>query len=129
MDFLLWTTMDFLWKTVIIQWKTRKIDSTIFATKLTEKIPDSRNSKEHYRSFIRNEITKSVKQSKIITQQQKVFENPNILYIKSVITEHTKTSHKLSKTIRQIEKISQVGSNSSLYSDTRKAKNFLMKKM
>ena len=36
--------------------------------------------------------------------------------IKSVIAEHPKTSHKLSKTIRQAEKVS---SNSSLYSDTK----------
>ena len=31
-------------------------------------------------------------------------ENPNIVDIKSVIIEHTNTSHKLSKTIRQAEK-------------------------
>ena len=43
-------------------------------------------------------------------------ENPNIVDIKSVITKRPKTSHKLSKTIRQAEK---VGSNSSLYSDTK----------
>ena len=41
--------------------------------------------------------------------------------IKSVIAEHPKTSHKLSKTIRQTEK---VGSNSFLYSDTKKVKIF-----
>ena len=51
---------------------------------------------------------------------QKTFENPNIVNIKSVIIEHPKTSHKLSKTIRQTEKVSEVGSNSSLYSDTKK---------
>ena len=34
--------------------------------------------------------------------------------MKSVITEHPKTSHKLSKTTRQAEK---VGSNKSLYSE------------
>ena len=46
-----------------------------------------------------------VKQSKIITYQPKPFENPNIVDIKSVITEHSKTSHKLSKTIGQAEKV------------------------
>ena len=37
--------------------------------------------------------------------------------MKSVITDHPKPSHKLSKTIREAEKVTQVGSNSSLYSD------------
>ena len=36
---------------------------------------------------------------------------------KSVIIEHLKTSRKLSKTVRQAENVSQVGSNISLYSD------------
>ena len=56
-----------------------------------------------------------------MTYQPKTFENSNIVDTKSVITEHPKTSHKLSKTIRQAEK---VGSNNSLYSDTKKAKVF-----
>ena len=55
----------------------------------------------------------------IITYQPKNFENPNIVDIKSVITESLKTLHKLSKTIRQAEKI---GSNSSLYSDIKQRK-------
>ena len=86
-----------------------------------KKIPDPRNSKEYYQSFIRKKNTKSVKQSKIITYQPKTFENPNVVDVKSVITENPKTSHKLSKTIRQANK---VGSNSPLYSDTKKVKNF-----
>ena len=52
-----------------------------------------------------------------VTYQSKTFENPNIVDIKSVITQHPKTSHQLSKTIRQAQK---VGSNSSLYSDAKK---------
>ena len=64
---------------------------------------------------------KSVKQSKIITYHLKAFENSNIGKIKSVITEHSKTSHKLYKTIRQDEK---GGFNSSLYRVTIKVKNF-----
>ena len=43
--------------------------------------------------------------------------NTNIVDIKSVIIEHPKTSHKLSKTIKQAEK---VRSNSSLYNNTKK---------
>ena len=68
--------------------------------------------------------TKSVKQSEIITylDQPKTFENPSIVDIKQVITEHPETPHKLSKTIRYAEK---VGSNSSLYSDTKKCEKFL----
>ena len=55
--------------------------------------------------------------SKIIIHQPKTFENSNIIDIRSVITEHPKTSHKLSKTIRQAEK---EGLNTSLYSNTKK---------
>ena len=63
---------------------------------------------------------KSVKQSEIITDQPKTFKNTNIVGIKSVITQHPKTSCKLSKTIG---KGGKVGSNSSLYSDTVKPLN------
>ena len=65
---------------------------------------------------------KSVKQSDIITYQRKTFDTVDI---KSIITEHPKSSHKLSKTIRQAEK---VDSDSSLYSDTKKNENFLNEK-
>ena len=61
-----------------------------------------------------------MKQSEIITYQPKTFENPNVVDIKSVIIEHLKTPHKLSKIIRQTEKLSQIGSNSSLNGDTKK---------
>ena len=52
--------------------------------------------------------TKLVNWSKIITQQPKSLENPNIIEIKSVIIEHQKTSRKLSKVTRQAVKVSQV---------------------
>ena len=78
-----------------------------------EKTPDPCNAKEHYQSFIRKKNRKLVKQSEIITHQPKTFENPNIADIESVITEHPKTSNKLSKA-------EKVGSNSSLNSDTKK---------
>ena len=91
----------------------------LFANKLIKKIPNPRNTKEHYQSFIRKENTKSVKQSKIITYQLKNFKNPNIVDIKSISTNHPRTSHKLSNTTKQAE---EVGSNSSLCSDTEKVK-------
>ena len=52
----------------------------------------------------------------MIIQQPKTFKNLNIVDVKLVITEHPKTSHKLSDTIRQAEK---AGSNSSLYSEVK----------
>ena len=93
----------------------------LLANKLTEKIPNL----QHYESFLRKKNRKSIKQPEAITYQPKTFENPNITDIKSVITEHPKTSHKLSKTIKKGKK---VGSNSSLYSDTKKCESFWTKK-
>ena len=78
----------------------------MFTVKLTEKLPHHRNAKEHYKSFIRKKNTKSVKQSKVTTQQPKTFENTNTAAIKSVIIEHPKNSLELCRTIRQAEKIS-----------------------
>ena len=40
----------------------------------------------------------------MITYQPKTFQNPNIVDIKSVITEHSKTSQKLWKTVIKGEK-------------------------
>ena len=99
-----------------------KKDLLLLTTKLIEKIPDPRNAKEHHQSFIRKKNTKSAKQSKIVTCQSKTFEKLNLVDIKSsVIAEHPKTSHKLSKTIKQAEK---VASNCFLYSDRKKVKIF-----
>ena len=75
----------------------KRVDLLLLATKLIEKIPDPRHAEEHYQSFIRKKNTKSVKKWKIFTDQPKTFESPNIVGIKSVITDHPKTSHKLSK--------------------------------
>ena len=45
--------------------------------------------REYYYTYLeRKKPTKSVKQSKIITQQPKTFENQNIIDVKSVIKEH-----------------------------------------
>ena len=101
--------------------RLKKKDLLLLGNKLIEKILDPRNAKEHYQSSIRKKNRKSVKESEIITYQPKTFENPNFVEIKSIITEHPKTSHKLSKTIRQPEK---VGSYSSLYNDTERVKDF-----
>ena len=62
------------------------------------------------------------KNDKIITQQPKSLKVPNIFDIKLVTVKHAKTSCTLSKTIRQDEKVFQVGlgknSDSPLYSET-----------
>ena len=97
-------------------WKRK--DISLLGNRLIEKVPDLSNAKRHYQSFFKEKNRKSVKQSEIITYIPKPFENPNIVDIKSVITEHWKIFHKLSKTKKG--KSDKVGSNSSLYSDTEK---------
>ena len=67
---------------------------------------------------------KLVKQSEIIINGKLLKTQKNCWY-KISVTEHPKTSHKLSKTIRQAEK---VGSNSFLYSDA-KNREFFEQKM
>ena len=94
--------------------RLKRKDLLLLANKLLEKVPDPYNAKEHYESFLRKKSGKLVKQSEIITYQQKTFDTVDI---KSDITEHPKTLHKLCKTIKKGEK---VASNSSLYSDTKK---------
>ena len=113
--------LDFLRKTVIQwnAWKKKRKDLLFLANKLIDKIPDPCNAKVQSQSIIRKKSTKSVKKSQIITYQPKTFENPNIFDRKSIITEHAKTSPKLSKTIKQAEKID---SNSCVYSDTKRVK-------
>ena len=64
----------------------------LIANKLIKNIPDLRNAKGHYKLFI--------KQSEIITYQPRSFQNPNLVNIRLIITEHPKTSHKLFKTTR-----------------------------
>ena len=79
-------------------------------TNSSKKIPDPCIAKEHYQLFIKKD-TKWVKELEIITHRQRSFEKPNIVDIEQVIREHSKTSHKLCKTIRKTER---VGSNNSL---------------
>ena len=69
----------------------------LLANKLIEKIPDPCDGKEHYPSFIRkkNKISETSRNNYLST---KTFENPNIVDIKSMITEHLKISYKIYKT-------------------------------
>ena len=54
----------------------------------------------------------------MIAYQPKTFDTVDI---KSTITEHPKTSHKLSKTIREAKKVGSLSfTNSPLYCDTKK---------
>ena len=76
--------------------------------------------------FIREKNTKSWKKGEIITYQPKNFEKSSIYDMKSVITEHPKTSHKLFMTIVQTGK---VVSNSCLYSFTKNNKKLLNKNL
>ena len=76
--------------------RLKKKDLSLLANKLIEKIPDPRNPKVNYQSFIRKKNIKSLK----VAYQPKTFEKPNIVDIKLVITELPKSSHKLSKTIK-----------------------------
>ena len=69
----------------------------------------------------KNNNTKSIKPSKIITYQTKTFENPNIVDIKSLLQNIQTNSHKLSKIRRQAAKVVY---NSPLYRDTKKRNIF-----
>ena len=92
----------------------KKKDLLLLATKLIVKITDAINAKQYYQSYLKRNTDKT-------------FENPNIVDKKSVTIEHPKII------IRQVEKVFQVGSgkscDSTLYSETKKGKNFLIKKM
>ena len=103
--------------------RLNKKDFLLLVNKLIKNIPDPHNAEERNQTFMIKKNRKSVKQSKIITYQSKTFDTVDI---KSILTEHPKISHKWSKTIRKAEK---VGSNSSLYKDTKKYENFLNEKI
>ena len=82
---------------LLIEALDKKKDLLLLANKLIEKVPRQ--------ECLRKKNRKSVKQWKIITYWSKTFENPNIIDKKSIIKEHLETSHKLLKTIRQVEKL------------------------
>ena len=99
-----------------------KIYLLFLTNKLIKNVPDLCNTNQSllgYQSFIVTKNRKSAKQLEIITYQPKLFD---IVDIKSIFTEHSKTSQKLSKPIRRNEK---VDSNSSGYSHTKRSNNFL----
>ena len=75
-------------------------------------------NKEHYQSFLIKKISKTIANNYLSIK--------NIVDVNSVIIEHPKTSHKSFKTVA---KGGKVGSNSSLYSDTKKVKSFWTKKI
>ena len=109
--------------------KRQKKRFTIICNQINKNIPDPSNTKAHYQSYLKKKNTKLTKQSKVIFQQPKTVENPNIVDIKSVFIEHSKTSCKLSKT----EKVPQVigvekNSTSPLHSETTKIETFFDKK-
>ena len=76
--------LDCLKKTVIIQWNSWWKGFMVAYKQSNGKMPYSRNAKERYQSSIRKKITKSVKQSGIITYQPKTFQNPNNVDIKYI---------------------------------------------
>ena len=51
--------LDFVTKIIIVQWKTWKKDSLLLVNKLIEKIPNPRNTKEHYQLFIRKKTIRT----------------------------------------------------------------------
>ena len=111
--------LDFLKKTVIIQWNIRKKDLQLFVT----------NAKEHSQSFVRKKKTRSVKQSKINTNRPKKIENINICWFQ---VGYYKTSKKIAYIFQGYKagwKNSQVRSNNSLYDDSKKAKISRTKKI
>ena len=68
----------------------------MFVTKLRGKKPNPKNftniiAKEYYNSYLEKKNTKTVKRSKAIPQQLKAIEQPNIVDIKSVITDFSET--------------------------------------
>ena len=53
--------LDFIKKTVIVHWNARIKKDLLFANKLTGKVFDPCNAKQHYESYLRNKNQKSVK--------------------------------------------------------------------
>ena len=117
---------DFLKKTVIIQWNAWKKWFISACEQIKRKIIDPRNVKEHYQSFIRKKHTKLANQLKNNYLSIKNFWKPKHCWYKINYYRISKTSQKLSKTIKQAKK---VGPNCPLYSDTKKVKIFETKKM
>ena len=54
--------------------RLKRKDLLLLVDKLIEKVPDPRNAKEHFESFLRKKNRKSVKQSGKITYHPKTFD-------------------------------------------------------
>ena len=93
--------LDFLKKTVIITWNIRKKNLKLFATELTKKMTWSSKMLKNTINHLKERKTQNLLNNQNNSSATK---NPNIVNIKSVIIEHPKTSHKLSKTIWQVKK-------------------------
>ena len=96
-------------------------------------MPDPTDTKESI-SIEEKKAEVVKKKSKIIGQQAKTIENPNIVDIRSAIIKHLKTSHKLPKSIKQAKKVSQVSGagkdfERTLYSEASKSENVLNEKV
>ena len=61
----------------------QKNELLLLATKLIEKILNAFNTKQYHQSYLKRKNTKLEKQSKIVTQQSKTFENANIVDLNS----------------------------------------------
>ena len=93
--------LDFLIKKLLFnETLEKKKDLLLLANKLIEEILDHCNAKEYYQSIIKKKNKKSANETEIIFYQTKAFEHPNIVGIKSIITEFSKSSYELSKNIR-----------------------------
>ena len=100
-----------------------KKDLILFVIKLKER---SDSSEGYCKSYLKKKTQKTI--------EIKNYRKPNIVDIKSVIKEHPKNLHKLSRAIRQAKNISNVsGANENsdipLKSETKKVKFFRVKKM
>ena len=92
-------------------------------------MPDPSKTKEYYQSKLKEKKQKIGKTIKNNCLTAKSYKNPNIFGIKSAVIEHPKTSHKLSKIIKQVKKVSQIGgADNHLHSETKKNENFWKEK-
>ena len=79
----------------------KKKDLPLLATKLIKKIPDVVMLKKNMNDFWKK-IKQLLKPSEKITQQSKNIENLDIIDIKLFTTEVSKTSSKLSETMKHV---------------------------
>ena len=95
-----WKELNLI-KKLLLHWNIRKKDLLKFANKSIEKYLILVIPKDTTNLIWRKKL-ELVKQSKTVSQEPKTSKNPNIVDINSAFTEHSKTSHKLSRTIIQV---------------------------